>query len=285
MRWNDLTMNERADLIGLFLDNGVSSLKEMRHIYDGTKDTETEGGYTKKSLNKRERIHSLYDPAGGFGLSQIFYLGNNRSRGEEDQYYRAYLGLENSIPRMQESSKTEWDDEIEEAKLNSGELPSDFYGTTDRMDQHIQVIADTLNTGNILRNYDEYKEKYPELPSEGTIRHFYETGKEVLNNPGKWTQVKEGPQFIIRDELENNELAPLGMLADFGMKWVPEENALYVHDTYDFPAFWRYMSGMPQRPKEMKIRGRIEFNPETGSYLLREDMANYYNGDTGISKK
>ena len=38
MKWNDLTMRERADLMSLFLDNGVSSLKEMMHIYDGTED-------------------------------------------------------------------------------------------------------------------------------------------------------------------------------------------------------------------------------------------------------
>ena len=39
MKWGDLSLRDRADLMSLFLNNGISSLKEMRHIYDGTEDT------------------------------------------------------------------------------------------------------------------------------------------------------------------------------------------------------------------------------------------------------
>ena len=39
MKWNDLTMKERSDLMSLFLKAGVGSLSDMKHIYDGTKDT------------------------------------------------------------------------------------------------------------------------------------------------------------------------------------------------------------------------------------------------------
>lgn len=35
MKWNDLTMKERSDLMSLFLKAGVGSLSDMRHIYDG----------------------------------------------------------------------------------------------------------------------------------------------------------------------------------------------------------------------------------------------------------
>lgn len=38
MKWNELSLRDKSNLMALFLDNGVSSLKEMRHIYDGTKD-------------------------------------------------------------------------------------------------------------------------------------------------------------------------------------------------------------------------------------------------------
>lgn len=279
MKWNDLTMKERSDLMSLFLKHGIGSLSDMRHIYDGLQDTD--GGYTEDSKEKRNRIHKKYDPAGGF-YSQWLYNGNH-SKGEEDQYWRAYLGIENAVPKMNENAKTSWDDKIEKEKVQNGELPSDFYGTTAKMDQTIQAIADTLNTGKIYRNYKEYKKKYPFLPSKGTIEHVYRTGKAVMENPGKWTQVKEGPQLMIQDRYENNERAPLGMLADFGMMWNPDENAIYVHDTYDFPGFLRNIGGIPKRPKEMKIRGRIEFDPEKGSYLLREDMKNYYNMAPGIS--
>lgn len=72
------------------------------------------------------------------------------------------------------------------------------------------------------------------------------------------------------------------MLANFGMMWDPDEKALYVHDTYDFPIVPRVVGGIPERPREMKIRGRISYDPQKGSYLLRDDMKNFNNGAKGI---
>lgn len=60
MKWNDLTMKERSDLMSLFLKAGVGSLSDMRHIYDGTQDTEEYSGGTLKEskispkLSRRE---------------------------------------------------------------------------------------------------------------------------------------------------------------------------------------------------------------------------------------
>lgn len=287
MKWNDLTMKERSDLMSLFLKNGIGSLSDMRHIFDGESDTE--GGYSEKTLEQREDIHTKYDPSGGF-YNQWLYKGNH-SEGEEDQYWRAYLGLDNVVPKMNPKAKTEWDDEVEKQKEAEGKLPSEFYGTTSKMDQYIQAIADTLNTGKILRNYDYYKKQFPNLSSKTELEFFYNAGKEVLGNPNSWTQVSESGerrrrnnkgQFVLKEELENNETAPLGMLASFGMKWIPEESALYVHDTYDFPPLLRFIGGVPERPREMKIRGRVSFDPKKGSYLLRDDMKNFNNGAKGL---
>ena len=69
-------------------------------------------------------------------------------------------------------------------------------------------------------------------------------------------------------------MSHLGMLANFGMMWNPEEGVIYVHDTYDFPKFSRNFVG--DRPKEMKIRGRINFDPKKGSKLLRNDLESFY---------
>lgn len=33
MKWNDLTMKERSDLMSLFLRHGIGSLSDMRRIY------------------------------------------------------------------------------------------------------------------------------------------------------------------------------------------------------------------------------------------------------------
>lgn len=42
MKWNDLTMKERSELMGIFLRNGIDSLSDMRKIYD-------EGGSTNNT--------------------------------------------------------------------------------------------------------------------------------------------------------------------------------------------------------------------------------------------
>lgn len=51
MKWNDLTMKERSDLMSLFLRHGIGSLSDMRRIYDGEKDTYS-GGKLKKNKEK-----------------------------------------------------------------------------------------------------------------------------------------------------------------------------------------------------------------------------------------
>lgn len=236
------------------------------------KQRSAEGGYTS-STESREYVNASYDPALGFDpISWMF--STNRSKGEENEYWRAYLGLENEVPKMNPVAKTAWDDRVEAEKAAAGKLPSDFYGTTPRMDQMIQVVADTLNTGKLLRNYDEYKKEVPDLADRRTIEHIYNEGKRVMDNPGKWTQVTEGPQFMLYDGVDplTNERAPLGMLASFGMMWSPEEGTLRVHDTYDFPWYATTFSRIPKRPKEMKIRGMVKFDPNRGSILLRDGL-------------
>ena len=120
-----------------------------------------EGGWPIETRDKREARSQRYDPAGGTGpITQGIYMlmGGNQSRGEENQYWRAYLGLDNNVPKMNPKAKTSWDDQVEAEKVVNGKLPSDFYGTTPRMDLNVQSIADTLSTGKIVREYDKYKQ-------------------------------------------------------------------------------------------------------------------------------
>lgn len=268
----------------------VRKEKERRlYAKGGNLDTpETEGGYTSPE-EEREKINAEWDPATGFNLFGYLYsrANGNQSHGEENEYWRAYLGLDNNVPAMRPLSKTEWDDEVEKQKAVDGKPSSDFYGTTGRMDQMIQVIADTLNTGKMLRNYDEYKKAIPDLAPKNVIRHMYNQGKNVMDNPDEWVQVKEGPQMYLFDSVEEatNEKAPLGMLADFGMKWNPSEKKLKVHDTYDFPGYVMALSDIPERPKEMKIRGEISYDPDKGSVLLRDGNVSRDKMDEPVADK
>ena len=271
-KWSALSLRERADVINICAKGGLLNLRDIKNFYNSF----DEGGWAAESREKREKRYHRYDPTGDY-ISQPFYMliGGNQASGEENEYWKAYLGLENNVPKMNPKAKTSWDDSVEKEKIVKGELPSDFYGTTPRMDLNIQAIADTLNTGKIVRSYDEYKEKYPNLPSKETMELIYQTGKNVLDNPGKWQQV-DGDSVAIKSkyDLVTNETNPLGMLADFGMMWNPNEKTLYVHDTYDFPTIIEMFSG--KRPKEMKIRGKVGFDPNKGSKLLRNNLSGFY---------
>lgn len=236
-----------------------------------------EGGYTESywSRKNREAAHKALDPTMRFSPETLLF--NNAATGEENQYWKAYLGLSNDVPTMNKNAYTEWDKQIEAEKKKNGEPLSDFYGTTPNMDLSLQAVADTLSLGKISREYDKYSKEYDNLPSKKTIDALYNQAKAVMNNPGEWQQMYSDKYIIKHTSVEDDgETNPLGMLAHYGMKWVPEENALYVHDTYDFPWYARWAGRIKERPKEMKIRSKINFNPKKGSKLLRS-AENYNN--------
>ena len=277
---------EFKDRVGLN-DDGTKKAKFGKFIKDGynkfvkwlNSDSEIDptqkGGYAKSSEERRFKVSKKYDPTGNLYVDSMI---NPYSSSEEQNYYREYLGLDSYTTKMNTNAKTELDDKVEAEKIKNGELPSDFYGTTPRMDVSIQAIADTLNTGNIYRNYDKFKKLHPELPTKSIIKDIYDTGKKILDEPNKWHSVN-GDDLYIKPNPDSHvyyELNPLGIFRNFGMKWNPEKGKIFIHDTYDFPS--KYTGkGRPMfnRPKEMKIRGAIDFNPKKGSYLLRNDMENY----------
>ena len=95
MKWNDLTMKERSDLMSLFLKAGVGSLSDMKHIYDGTKDTipmqTDDNGNLRDSITpatvsaslSRDEWNNLY-AQGKVSLSQI------------PRKYQSWIGGQNS---------------------------------------------------------------------------------------------------------------------------------------------------------------------------------------------
>lgn len=244
----------------------------VRYDEGGKKqDASNPGGYTDEQLNKNYQIWKTYDPTGGLDFLNYILSQNfgNLARGEENEYWKEYLGLNSAVPLMNSNAHTEWDKQIEAQKKQNGELASDFYGTTPRMDYNIQALADTLMLGEMVRNYEKYNQEY-NLPHIESLTKAYDQAKTILNNPNKWTQVNgeiEVSNWPFNSDI--SESNPLGMLANFGMKWVPEENALYMHDTYDFPNKVHKMTDIPERPREMKIRSKINFDPTKGSWLLR----------------
>lgn len=226
----------------------------------------TGGGYSEKTHAARKRDLRRWTPAAGL-YDPLQLIFNNANTGEENEYYKTYLGFPSAVPLMTPGSETEWDAQIEAEKKANGEQPSEFYGTTPRMDHNLQAAADTLHLGKMVRG---------EMPlleglSEDVAKMSYEQAKRVMDNPGKWQQMED---YVIQrnpDFYETTEHNPLGMLDQYGMKWDPESGKLFIHDTYDFPE-WAYTIGfMQKRPREMKIRGAIKFDPKKGAKMLREE--------------
>lgn len=233
------------------------------------------GGYVTP-IEEREKIHNKYDPTGGADILQLLNNGN-KAYGEQNEYWRMYLGLPNLVPNMKPYDKTSWDDKVEKEKIKKGEQPSEFYGITPRMERSLQALGDSLNLGKIHRNYDAYKIKYPDLASKEVVAETYNNSVNMMNNPNVWHQV-DGDRLKIKEYgLKNsgNETNTMGMLRKFGMMWDKEKGRLRMHDTYDFTKMARIFSGVPDRPREAKIRGSVPFNPKKGSALLRGDLKDY----------
>ena len=63
MKWNDLSMKERSDLMSLFLKHGIGSLSDMRHIYDGEQDIYSGGTLNSSKVSAsltRDQWNNLY---------------------------------------------------------------------------------------------------------------------------------------------------------------------------------------------------------------------------------
>ena len=127
MKWNDLTMKERSDLMSLFLKTGVGSLSDMRHIYDGLQDTEEYSGGTLKESNvsaalNRDQWNNLYKQ-GKVGLSEI------------PRKYQPWIEGENSNVRREVIARGSNSDR--EFSLN---------GTVDAIKQDIRNSKESLQT-------------------------------------------------------------------------------------------------------------------------------------------
>lgn len=99
MKWGNLSLGERADLMNLFLDNGISSLKEMRHIYDGEQDTYSGGALPaaqKTTTLTRDQWNNLYKQ-GKVTLSQIPRKYQSWIEGENSSFKK---GVTNAIDRF-----------------------------------------------------------------------------------------------------------------------------------------------------------------------------------------
>ena len=221
-----------------------------------------DGGWTEDEIKNNKYVHKTYDPTSSidpvsFVLNR--YLGGNLAKGEEDQYWRAYLGLPNMLPKASNSDLTKWD--LSEYKKYAKDNKPDYYGITDRMRWYVQAIGDTLNLSKFSKKYPN--SMYPQM---------YKFSKQLLDNPFKWQQADDAYtnfKNVYSEQSQINEYNPLGMLAKFGAMWDPNKRRIQIHDEYDFPNYTKI--SIPKRRNKMFIRGSAYLNPLVGSDYFNTD--------------
>lgn len=252
----------------------------------------SKGGIVKKDepikQTQAERAYNFTNPADGFIMAPYYstlpiysLLGttipprskNNMATPVEEAYWKHYLNLgRDKILVPDTKSRINWDKE--------NGVNSEYVGVPQPVARRVQALADTLNMGKIVRNYQTYKEKYPELPEEDTMNDMYKFGKELLDS-GKALQANE--DMTIKDINRNvnvqRRATGLEILGKFGMKWDKNTNTIKLYDTYDFPSRYTGKYSIPEREKTLRIREDIKFDPKQGSFLLRDNMKNYYTNE------
>lgn len=252
----------------------------------------SKGGIVKKDepikQTQAERAYNFTNPADGFIMAPYYstlpiysLLGttipprskNNMATPVEEAYWKHYLNLGRDKTLVPDTkSRINWD------KENGSN--SEYVGVPQPVARRVQALADTLNMGKIVRNYQTYKEKYPELPEEDTMNDMYKFGKELLDS-GKALQANE--DMTIKDINRNvnvqRRATGLEILGKFGMKWDKNTNTIKLYDTYDFPSRYTGKYSIPEREKTLRIREDIKFDPKQGSFLLRDNMKNYYTNE------
>ena len=247
----------------------------------------------KVKQSQIERAYNSLNPADGFSKLQqamrVPFLWNSyfentvppRPEEEmatpvEEAYFKHYLNIERDKELVPDTkSRIDWD------KENAGN--SEYVGIPQPVAQRVQAIADTLNTGRIYREYDKYKAMNPDLPSRDKIGEIYKFGKTLLKSD-KGEQANEGMsvKYIERPDHYQQHATGLDVLGKggFGLKWDKNNGVLKVYDTYDFPDKFIGENKIPQRKRPLRIREDIKFDPEKGSYLLRDNMKNYHEDES-----
>lgn len=251
----------------------------------------------KVKQSQAERTYNSLNPAVGFSwfqqMLELPFLWDSHFKNTvpprkekematpvEEAYFKHYLNLGRNkelVPDTQ--SRINWD------KDNAGD--SEYVGIPQPVARRVQAIADTLNTGKIYREYNKYQKTNPNLPSKGRIGEIYEFGKKLLtSNKGEQANESMSVKSIKRPNHIQSNATGLEIFGEggFGIKWDKSSKVLKIYDTYDFPEKFIGEHKIPQRKRPLRIREDIKFDPKKGSYLLRDNMKNYYEDESKYYK-
>jgi hypothetical protein len=277
--WKDLSMKERAAMIKVAVNNGITNLDEIRNRYD-------EGGLVDVGLNilklfgvdkkykkgpedkqYRENIYNMVNPMNAYPSSvadALVYKGI-ADDAMKDTTYKYTRDI------IDESSDAAWakrlglpydetllisnpDSSVRLSKKLENEIPIDTVFLKNR-------IADNAT---LLRKYEERGVDTPERRQAiklgmkydkdalDSLRVTYKTGKPVVinehsNNTRKW----------VNDGLAELKPSPLNLLQNYTVRYNKDTNEMEYYDIYDFNKFEDFVPGEPFKIKgSIKLKGK-----------------------------
>jgi hypothetical protein len=259
MKWNDLTMRERSDLMSLFLKAGVGSLSDMKKIYEESTNLDNTSIHKYSGEDDNPGIWEDLTNWAKKKWNEVFSKNNITTR-----FQRV---LENDSPTKQLSE--EWEDAANEAMKYS--IPRDVQAkewTPYIREKEIKIPFVGRASTNMLDSLAKYS-SIVGLPVSDAIGL---AARETKFGAQPYTFTGYPSEYSSFDKYKENERAVMNMSYARNFGGVPSAYLLNDEAWYDYNS----------TPKAMK-----NFVSKTGSpfehALYYFKTGNYNNGEKGYN--
>lgn len=168
MKWNDLTMKERSDLMSLFLKNGIGSLSDMRRIYDGEHDTGLQKMTPQEQAEAQIRVSNgisgapLNPGTWAGGLRMLLYKGKEKPAGQSVKDFTLGSGFYYNGSTADKETAEKYRNDIVDAFFGRG-IPFEEAGVIEKRvspDEHIlrTRVAEHRARGKRVPTYQTHRD-------------------------------------------------------------------------------------------------------------------------------
>lgn len=264
MKWNDLSMRDRASLIRTYIQNGITSLDTMRDHYNSFQEG---GPLTPEETKEHEEVFRTVDPSWGVpnvwqSLSAWRQIKKNRNNpdyksegtSDDNAYFRKYLNLPYDEKRLPKSKY----------KPTVAENPDAvYYGLNKTIRDGILNQLDTARISKAIERTKNAPGYYGSRAGEQRVEQLEEAKEEItklLSGEKDRIVIKEEyyPDFKVEDSRYNNSKLtryPTSPLKNYTISRSPDGSYISVYDKYDFPNRAKFI--LPDKVDEFEIYDRI----------------------------
>lgn len=270
-KWDSLSIKDKADLMKLYIKNGINNLEEIRNHYNKF----ATGGYTEEE-GKKEAVVRTPEDEKVSKLTRSYYKEVNPLAGYPGFWDAVAHGLNVFGRRYKDTDSTAYNvtDMVADAtwrkrlglSYDEKYLPSNEDGSV-RLprDRELEIPVDTnllkrrINAN--LKLLDKYKKQGNSTKQEvvdwaigedeaalNALRKTYKTGEPVVINE----QAYNSRSLINNGEISLPGSSPLNPLQNYTIQYNKDKDVMEYRDVYDFNGFDWAVPG-----KSYKIKGEI----------------------------